>query len=70
MNIHLEFGEHWHYNLFGLIVNMDTVLTAWLAMLIVLVISALIALGFKREPGKLQAFVEMVYKDLESNTPN
>lgn len=66
MNIHLEFGEHWHYNLFGLIVNMDTVLTAWLAMLIVLVISGLIALGFKREPGKLQAFGEMVYKALES----
>lgn len=66
MNIHLEFGEHWHYNLFGLIVNMDTVLTAWLAMLIVLIISGLIALGLKREPGKFQAFGELIYKALES----
>ena len=66
MNIHLEFGEHWHYNLFGLTVNMDTVLMAWLAMIIVLVISGLISLLAKRNPGKLQAFGEMVYSALES----
>jgi len=66
LNIHLEFGEHWHYNLFGLTVNMDTVLIAWLAMLIIILISVLISFGLKREPGKFQAFAEMVYKALES----
>ena len=66
MNLHIEFGEHWHTNLFGLTVNMDTVLTAWLAMLIILVISGIISLGLKREPGKFQAFAEMVYGALES----
>lgn len=66
MNLHLHFGEHWHYELFGLTVNMDTVLTAWLAMLIVLVISAIVSFGLKREPGKFQTFAEMVYGALES----
>ena len=66
MNINLEFGEHWHYNLFGLTVNMDTVLTAWLAMVIILVISVIISLGLKRAPGKFQSFAEMIYNALES----
>lgn len=66
MNLHIEFGEHWHANLFGLTVNLDTVLTAWLAMIIVLVISAIISMGFKKTPGKMQAFAEMVYNALES----
>jgi len=66
VNLNLHFGEHWHYELFGLTVNMDTVLTAWLAMIIVLGISAVISFGLKREPGKFQAFAEMVYGALES----
>ena len=66
MNLHIEFGEHWHTNLFGLTVNMDTVLIAWLAMVIILVISGIISVGFRRIPGKFQAFAEMVYGALES----
>jgi len=66
LNIHLEFGEHWHYNLFGLTVNMDTVLTAWLAMVIILIVSVIISVGLKRIPGKFQAFAETVYGALES----
>ena len=66
MNLQLHFGEHWHYNLFGLTVNMDTVLIAWLAMLIILIISGIISLGLKREPGKFQSFAEMIYAALES----
>ena len=66
MNLELEFGEHWIYNLFGLTVNMDTVLTAWFAMAIVLVISAMVSCCLKREPGKFQSFAEMVYNALES----
>ena len=66
LNLHIEFGEHWHASLFGMTVNMDTVLTAWLAMLIVLVISGIVSLGLKRTPGKFQSFAEMVYGALES----
>ncbi len=66
MNLQLHFGEHWHYHLFGLTVNMDTVLIAWLAMLIILIISSIISLGLKREPSKFQAFAEMIYGALES----
>lgn len=66
MNLHIEFGEHWHASLFGMTVNLDTVLTAWLAMLIVLVISGIISMGLKRAPGKFQAFAETVYGALES----
>ena len=66
MNLELHFGEHWHYNLFGLTVNMDTVLIAWLAMLIILVISAIVSFGLKREPNKFQSFAEMIYGALES----
>ena len=66
MNLQLHFGEHWHYNLFGLTVNMDTVLIAWLAMIIILIISSIISLGLKREPSKFQAFAEMIYGALES----
>ncbi|MCR4880610.1 MAG: F0F1 ATP synthase subunit A [bacterium] len=66
MNLNIEFGEHWHASLFGLTVNMDTVLTAWLAMIIVLIISAIVSVGLKRTPGKFQSFAEMVYGALES----
>ena len=45
---------------------MDTVLTTWLAMLLILGISAIISFGLKREPGKFQTFAEMVYRALES----
>ncbi len=66
MNLQLEFGEHWQYNMFGLTVNMDTVLTAWLAMVIVIIISGLVTCCLKREPGKFQSFAEIIYKALES----
>ncbi len=66
MNIQLHFGEHWHYDLFGMTVNMDTVLIAWLAMLIIIIFSALVSLGLRREPSRFQAFAEMIYGALES----
>ena len=66
MNLHIEFGEHWHASLLGMTVNMDTVLIAWLAMLIVLTISGIISMGLRRTPGKFQSFAEMVYSALES----
>ena len=66
MNIKLHFGEHWHYDLFGMTVNMDTVLIAWLAMLIIIIFSALVSLGLRREPSRFQAFAEMIYGALES----
>lgn len=66
MNIKLHFGEHWHYDLFGMTVNMDTVLIAWLAMLMIIIFSALVSLGLRREPSRFQAFAEMIYGALES----
>ncbi len=62
----LHFGEHWNFELFGLTVNMDTVLTTWLAMAIVLIISLIVSMGLNRKPSKFQAFAELIYNALES----
>lgn len=61
----IEFGHHWVEHLGPLKVHMDTLITAWLAMLFVIIISLLISGNLNRIPGKLQALGEMIMEFLE-----
>lgn len=57
--MNISFGEHWIANLGPLQVHMDTVLTAWLAMAVLIVIALLIRFNLNRIPSKVQAVAEM-----------
>lgn len=61
----LEFGNHWLVYLGPLSVHMDTLLMAWMAMLILVVLSFFITRKLTRVPDKLQAFSEMVMEFVE-----
>lgn len=65
MSKELEFGEHWLVNLGPLPVHMDTLITAWLAMALVVIFSIFITSNLKRKPGKIQVFAEMVMNFVE-----
>lgn len=66
MSQELHFGEHWIVNLGSMQVHMDTLITAWLAMFLVVGFSILVTSNLNRKPGKLQAFAEMVMEFIES----
>lgn len=66
MSKELTFGEHWIMNMGPLQVHMDTLITAWLAMALVIIFSLLISSNLKRKPGKLQVFGEMIMGFVES----
>ena len=56
MEFHI--GKHWIVNLFGLDVHMDTLITLWITMAIV-IFFALLAVGtIKLIPSRLQAVFE------------
>lgn len=68
MQEQLEIGNHWvleqKLNFFGhhfvLPFHVDTIVTAWLAMAIVILVSLIVTRKMDRVPGKLQVFAELV----------
>lgn len=66
MSQKLEFGEHWVVNLGGLPVNMDTLITAWTSMAIILILALIFTRKLDKIPGKLQAFAEMIMEFVEN----
>ena len=64
----LKFGEHWISHLGPLTVHMDTLITAWLAMVLVIIAAFLVTRKLNRLPGKFQAFAEMVMEFIEGIT--
>ncbi len=58
--------EHWTYNLsilgHGVTINMDTLITMWLSMLILIVIAFISTRNLKMVPGKLQLCAEGIIK--------
>jgi len=61
----LKFGEHWVTNLGPLQVHMDTLITSWLAIALVIIASLLITRNLNRIPTKLQTSAEMVMEFIE-----
>jgi len=61
----IEFGNHWLVRLFGLEVHMDTMLTAWIAMIILIIFALTVTRNLNRIPGRLQVFSEMVMEFIE-----
>lgn len=66
----LEIGNHWIVNLgFGNTpfnqVHMDTLLTAWISMILLVIFALAVTRNLKRIPDKLQAFAEMIMEFIE-----
>lgn len=66
MTQQIQIGHHWTETIGPLTVHMDTLTTAWLAMLIVIFCSLLITKNLNRIPGKLQTFGEVVFGAIEN----
>lgn len=64
----LHFGEHWIGYIGPLRVHMDTVLTAWLAMVIVVTLSFFATRKLNRIPTTFQALNEMMLEFVENLT--
>ncbi len=56
----IKIGEHYIYNLFGFDVHLDTLLTLWISMLIILLFSAFATAKIKIVPNKIQTIFEKI----------
>lgn len=61
----IEFGNHWIVNIFGLDVHMDTMLTAWISMFILIIFALVVTRNLNRIPDRLQVFSEMIMEFIE-----
>jgi F-type H+-transporting ATPase subunit a len=62
----IEFGHHWIVYIGSLKVHMDTLIMAWLSMVLVIVFSLVVTGNLSRRPGILQTFAELVMEFIES----
>ena len=53
-------GHHWTIDIFGQVLNMDTLVTLWISMLLLIIISFLATRKLSIFPGKLQLIFEGV----------
>lgn len=60
-------GEHWSGYLFGLHVHWDTLITMWIAMAFVILISFVLTRNLNIVPGKLQTVAESIVKFFAGN---
>ena len=58
MEFHI--GEHWTATIFGMSVHMDTLITLWLTMLIIIVFASIAVSNTKLVPSKMQAVFEKI----------
>lgn len=68
MDFHI--GEHWVVNILGLNVHMDTLITMWTVMLLILLASVFAVLNLRVVPGKFQAVFEKIVTIFASMTKN
>ncbi|MEI8377283.1 MAG: F0F1 ATP synthase subunit A [bacterium] len=64
----ITFGEHWIAHFGPLQVHMDTIITAWLGMAIVIILSFLATRHLTRVPNLFQSFAEIVVDFVENLT--
>lgn len=62
---HLEFGKHWIEHVGDFSFNMDTLITAWIAMLTIILLSLLVTRNLNRVPDAIQALAEMIMEFIE-----
>ena len=55
MEFHI--GAHWDVNIFGMNVHMDTLITLWITMAIILMFAAIAVGNIKLVPSKIQAIL-------------
>jgi F-type H+-transporting ATPase subunit a len=63
--LEIKVGEHWIENIGGLSVNMDTLITAWIAMAVVIVLAFIITRKLDIVPGSAQAVSEGIMEFIE-----
>ncbi|OGI22046.1 MAG: ATP synthase F0 subunit A [Candidatus Melainabacteria bacterium RIFOXYA12_FULL_32_12] len=61
----IEFGEHWISHLGPLEVHMDTLVTTWISMILLILLALVITRNLNRIPDGLQSFAEMVMEFVE-----
>lgn len=66
MEIH--FGEHWIAHIGNLTVHMDTIITAWLGMAVVIILAFLSTRNLSRVPNLFQSFAESIVDFVENLT--
>jgi len=66
--LEITFGEHWIAHIGNLQVHMDTIITAWLGMAIVIVLAFLSTRNLSRVPNLFQSFAETVLDFVENLT--
>ncbi len=64
----LHIGKHWIVNLFGLEVHMDTLITLWITMVIIIFFALLAVGNMKLIPNKMQAAAENIITVFSSFT--
>ena len=64
----ISFGEHWIAHIGNLQVHMDTVLTAWLGMAIVIILAFFATRKLSQVPNLFQSFAEIVIDFIDSLT--
>lgn len=68
MDFHI--GEHWVVNILGLNVHMDTLITMWTVMLLIILLSLIAVLNLKLIPNKFQAAFENIVSIFVGMTKN
>lgn len=66
MEFHI--GQHWSVNIFGMSVHMDTLITLWITMAIVIFFALLAVGNIKLVPNKIQAIFENIVTIFSSFT--
>lgn len=62
----IKFGEHWLVYIKGISLHMDTIITAWIAMVVLIVLGFLSTRNLKRVPNFMQSFSEIVMNFIEN----
>ena len=68
MEFHI--GAHWDVSIFGMNVHMDTLITLWITMAIILMFAAIAVGNIKLVPSKIQAVFENIVKMFTNLTSN
>lgn len=56
----IKIGEHWIANFGGIHINMDTVITAWIAMIVLIILAFVLTRSLELVPKGAQTFAEML----------
>lgn len=64
----IKFGEHWLAYINGVSFHLDTIITAWLTMIILIVVGFLTTRNLKRIPDNIQSFSEIIINFIENLT--